>query len=646
MPTIVIGTAGHVDHGKSALVKALTGTDPDRLKEERARGITIDLGFAFLREHGTDLAFVDVPGHERFVRNMLAGAGGIDAVLLVVAADEGVRPQTREHFEICRLLALPAGIVAVTKSDLADAARREATHRELSALLAGSALQDAPRFDVSARTGEGLEPLRRALVALAGLPARLARPGLTRLPIDRVFSVKGFGTVVTGTLVSGRVADGDALVALPAGVPVRVRGVQTHGARVAEAEATARVAVNVVGADESVLLRGATLATAGALSVTRALDVRLECLSSAPPLRHGAVVRVHLGTGSTMARVRIAAVQPAGSQDWIPAASGDAEVAAAPGDVTLARLRLQQPLACARGDRLVVRGGTPFGTLAGGVVLDAEPRSPGLRRPGAIARFEALADPARATAVWLADAAGRGIGRADLVRRLGESAESAEQVVAGLVGRGEVLVAGGRAWMADTAARAERELLRRVAAYHAAHPAEAGVPSEALRTGLAQLATPDLVDAILEGARRGGLVRGADRVALAGHRVEESDAAVRLRHAVEAELRAGGLSPPDLIAIAQSARAATGDVDQALRRLARDGIAISAGDIWFHRDSLAGLKAKVRALAGTGPAQTAILDVASFKAMLGVTRKYAIPLLEWLDRERVTRRVGDRRVVL
>ena len=306
MRSIVIGTAGHIDHGKSALVRALTGTDPDRLKEEQARGITIDLGFAHVETGGVNLAFVDVPGHERFVKNMLAGAGGIDMVMLVVAADESVMPQTREHFQICRLLEVPAGLIVLTKADLADPDAMEITRLEVRELAAGSFLAEAPIVAVSSKTGSGLDELRRALAGAAAAVRERDREGPTRLPIDRVFSVKGFGTVVTGTLVSGAIREETELVVLPRDVTVKVRGVQVHGHAAAEAAAGNRVAVNLGGADVADLARGDTLCEPGAFEPTRRRDVVIDLLADSRPLRHGARVRFHHGTTELLGRVAIA----------------------------------------------------------------------------------------------------------------------------------------------------------------------------------------------------------------------------------------------------------------------------------------------------------------------------------------------------
>ncbi|HEX7020386.1 MAG TPA: selenocysteine-specific translation elongation factor, partial [Gemmatimonadaceae bacterium] len=362
--SIVIGTAGHIDHGKSTLVRALTGIDPDRLKEEKARGITTDIGFAHAQIGDAPVAFVDVPGHERFIKNMLAGVGGIDAVLLVVAADESVMPQTREHFDICRLLRIPAGVVAITKADLADAETLELTMLETRELVAGTFLDGAPIVPVSAATGSGIEALR---AAIAALPRRArADRGMVRMPIDRVFSMKGFGTVVTGTLVSGELHADEELVVAPDGRQVKVRGLQVHGAATPRVGPGHRVAANLGGVEVADVSRGQTLLSPGTLEPTRRFDATIERLASARPIKHGARVRFHHGTAEILGRVSFA---------------GDTDV----------RIRLEAPAILARGDRFILRAYSPPTTIAGGEVLDPHPPRAGVRTEAGRARFRRIA---------------------------------------------------------------------------------------------------------------------------------------------------------------------------------------------------------------------------------------------------------------
>jgi selenocysteine-specific elongation factor len=646
MTSVVIGTAGHIDHGKSALVKALTGTDPDRLKEEQERGITIDLGFAHLETPGVTLAFVDVPGHERFVRTMLAGAGGIDAVLLVIAADESVMPQTREHFDICRLLGIERGVIAITKSDLVDRDTAELVSLEVRELVAGSFLAEAPVIAVSARTRDGLPALTSALTAIAGAVPRLGREGVVRMPIDRAFTVKGFGSVVTGTLVSGRVAEGDELVVLPEERRVRVRGVQVHGRQAGHAAAPSRVALNLGSIELAHLMRGVTLATPDSLAVTRRIDLHLELLKSARPLRHGARVRLHHGTSEVLGRVSICATRRDPEDVWKRADAGELGVAVPPGGEAFARVRLERPAVLTRNDRIVLRAYSPPITIGGGGVLDPDPPGAGIRRVDALDRFLALKDPARWISVWLREAAGRGLDVGTLVRRGGLGPGAAKTALDELIAAGQASVRD-RVFDRSVAASVEHGIQQTLTRFHAEQPLEAGMPREALRDRVASRAAPELFDAVLAGLEARGVVRGTDRVSSSAHRPSFSPEDERLRDAVLNALRAGGLKPPDIAEVAAKASAPLAEVQTLVQRLVREKKLIKLDTLVMHPEALATLKQEVRALAGAGSRKSTVtVDVATFKERYGLSRKYAIPLLEWLDRERVTRREGERRVVI
>jgi selenocysteine-specific elongation factor len=641
MRSLVVGTAGHIDHGKSALVEALTGTHPDRLKEEQARGITIDLGFAHFMHGDASIALVDVPGHERFVRNMLAGAGGIDAVMLVVAADESVMPQTREHFDICRLLGVAHGLVAVTKCDLVDQAMLALVRAELREAVAGSFLDGAPVLAVSARTGAGIDALRDALAGLAGRAPRQARPGLTRLPVDRVFTVRGFGTVVTGTLVSGRVAEGETLEALPERRPVRVRGVQVHGQSAPDASAPRRVALNLGAVETGELSRGITLATPASLPVTLRADVRLELLSSVPSLAHGARVRVHHGTSEVPARVAIAAVRTSADGMWVRAEPGRAGVVLQPGGQAYARLRLEQPSVLTRGDRIVLRTYSPATTIGGGTVLDPEPPPGRLRRAAALERFRLLEEGRGAFRTWLVESGLLGLTLADMTRRGGLGRDEAEAVREAAATAGWAEVVGDRVFESSGVARMETELLAALVAFHEAQPRDVGFPREQLRQQVAPGAPPALFGAVVERLVAGERIAGTDRLRLSTHRPELtgalSAAAARILQLVEE----AGLAPPDQAALAAAAGLAPAELRDVVHALTRDGRLVRVDTLLFHVAALAGLKEDV---GGLGPGTT--VDVAFVKARYGLSRKYVIPLLEWLDRQRVTRRAGNARVVL
>jgi selenocysteine-specific elongation factor len=627
MRSIVVGTAGHIDHGKSSLVRALTGTDPDRLKEEKARGITIDLGFAHAKIGDVEIAFVDVPGHERFVKNMLAGVGGIDAVLLVIAADESVMPQTREHFAICRLLGIPAGLIALTKVDLVDADTLELARIDARELVAGSALEQAPIVAVSSKTGQGLDALRAELAMVAAaVPAR-AGAGLTRMPIDRVFSMRGFGTVVTGTLTSGTMAVDEELVLLPSDRRVKIRGVQVHGATQPSAGAGRRVAVNLGGVDVGDISRGETLTRSGAFEPTRRFDAVIDLLPDAKPLRHGARVRFHHGTAELLGRVALAA----GAE-------------APPGDRAWARLRLEGAAVLTRGDRFILRQYSPPMTIGGGVVIDPHPARSPIRNAAAAARFARLeGDAASAAMAFIEERRGAGLDIAAMARRVGVTPDHARAIAEKLAADGAVSIVGGDAFDATFLGRLEEKLLAAVAAYHAAQPLSEGLPREEARERVFSLSPVALFDAVLKRLVQTGKLAGRERLALPGRGVSLTPEEVRAQEALERVFREGGLAPPDLAGAASAAGVSGTVADRVTKLLVRQKTLVKVDTLFFHAASLERLKQEVRALKTAAGGR---VDVASFKDRYGISRKFAIPLLEWLDRERITRRSGDARIVL
>jgi selenocysteine-specific elongation factor len=640
---IVVGTAGHIDHGKSALVLALTGTDPDRLKEERARGITIDLGFAYLRDGDRTIAFVDVPGHERFVRNMLAGVGGIDAVLLIVAADESVMPQTREHFDICRLLHVPRGLVVMTKCDLADADTRAMVRADVAELVQGSFLERPPIVEVSARTGEGLEALKAHLRTLVDqVPAR-GVDGAARLPIDRVFSMKGFGTVVTGTLVAGNISVDDELALVPGDRTTRVRGLQVHGTPATHATAGQRVALNLTGVDKSDLDRGQVLAAPGTLQVSQLADAFVELLSTVQPLRHGARVRLHQGTVEVLARVSVIA-RPA---------DDDAPPEIAAGASGFVRLRLERPAALTRGDRFVLRAYSPAVTIGGGVILDpAAPRG-GVRLEATLERSARLLMPLTrerwssepdAHALFVAEAGGRGLAAGDLIARAGVRPADVSRARQVLVEAGQAIDTGTHLVAPRWRESGTEHVLAALAAHHASQTLSEGLPREELRERVLAGLAPSLVDLILADLERTGRIVGRERVALAGREVVLSAEETRVRDALDRVLRDSALMPPDQDRLVTLTSSPAEMVDRVLRLMVRHKRVVVVGGLPFHQQALDTLKGEVAALKQTGA--EAYVDIASFKSRYGLSRKFAIPLLEYLDRERVTRRVGERRLVL
>jgi selenocysteine-specific elongation factor len=636
MKPIVIGTAGHIDHGKSALVMALTGIDPDRLKEEKARGITIDLGFAHAEIGGYDVAFVDVPGHERFVKNMLAGVGGIDAVVLVIAADESVMPQTREHFAICRLLGVSAGIIVLTKADLVDREVLGLAKLDARELVAGSALEEAPILPVSSRTGEGLDALREAIAQVAARTPQRARDGAPRLPIDRVFSMRGFGTVVTGTLTAGTIEVDSDLVVLPAGRRVKVRGLQSHGVSHPSVSAGRRVAVNLGGVDVDEVQRGETLTTAGSLEATRRFDVVVHLLPDARPLRHGTRVRFHHGTVELLGRVALASPVDG---------DGAAIVELAPGRSAYARLRLEGAAVLTRDDQFILRSYSPSITIGGGRVIDPSPARTPIRTAAGALRFRRLdAGTSEAAMMFLDERGTTGLTIDQMARRIGLSIAATRRLAADLWAAKAAVLIGDLLFSELVVAGAATRLLAAVEQHHRTSPLSEGLPREEARTRVLGTGSPILFAHVLASLVNQGRVVARDRLAIPGRTPtltrEESDAQVVL----ERVFRDAGLAPPEAAAAAAAAGITQPVADRVMRLLVRQGVLVRLDALPFHRDALAGIKEDMARLKREGMA--AGVDVTTFKARYGISRKYAIPLLEWLDRERVTRRVGNARVIL
>jgi selenocysteine-specific elongation factor len=632
--TLVVGTAGHIDHGKSQLVRGLTGIDPDRLKEEQERGITIDLGFAHLvLADGTRVGFVDVPGHERFVRNMLAGVGGIDLVLLVIAADESVKPQTREHFDICRLLQIPRGLIVLTKTDLVDQDILDLVRLEVRDFVAGSFLESAPIIGVSVKTGQGLDSLKEALgTAGRELPARSAS-GLPRLPIDRAFSIKGFGTVVTGTLVSGSLREGQDVVLLPQGARARVRGLETHNQSTAVAAAGQRVAANLQGIDASAIERGNLLTESDALEPTHLLDVAIEYLpGAAGPLRDLARVGLHLMTSETSARVKLV---------------GTAVVP--PGGTGFAQLRAERALVALPGDRFIIRRHSPPMTVGGGSVLHNAPPKLRGRREEIRHRYEQLSDPVPAArlAVLIEESGAVGIDARTLRARTGLGPAECDRLLDESVRRGDVLAlpTTPRRFLAGAAAAAKRrEVLEILGEFHRREPLREGLPREEIRTRVFDDSHPDVFRALLQAMAEDGALRlDKDRVALTGHRVSLSPEEGGLIERLEGAYLEGGTNPPEMSDLAKSLGADPRRLENLLHLLLSRGrlTRIPDGKI-FHVQAIEDLKRRLWARRAQGDS----IDIAEFKDLSRTSRKNAIPLLEHFDQTRVTRRQGSLRVIL
>ena len=635
MKHVIVGTAGHIDHGKSALVRALTGTDPDRLKEEKERGITIGLGFAFLTDpERITLGFVDVPGHERFVKNMLAGAGGIDMVMLVVAADESVMPQTREHFEICRLLRVKKGVVVITKVDLVEPELREIAAMEMSELAKGSFLEEAQTIYVSSKTGTGIDELKRVLFDIAaGVDSRPA-DGLFRLPVDRVFTMKGFGAVVTGTLTSGSLAVDEEVEVLPRGTKARVRGLQVHGAAEDRALAGQRTAVNLQGIEMSEVVRGDTLARPGTLLPSLMLDAELEVLASSPtPVKDLARVHLHIGTAVAVARVRVL-----GNQGTV-----------APGTHALVQFRLETPVVAAALDRFIIRRYSPLETLGGGRVLDPSPPKHSVTSRDVVERLAALrsGDRVEACALFIATSGPRGLDGAVLARRLGIDDASLAKLVEVLLSNERVFRVSEKPLLflaPETAEQISAQILMELKSFQKANPLREGMPRGELREKATARARLEVFEWSLGRMVENGKLRAVkDWVATSDHRIELSSEEAEARSFLGDTFLKARYQPPALAEIASKNRRDLKLLQRIARLLTQEGTLVKVAEgMVFHRDALEELKQSVQQQKEKRPK----IDVAFFKDLAGVTRKHAIPLLEWLDREHVTRRVGSERVIL
>jgi selenocysteine-specific elongation factor len=632
MKSVIVGTAGHIDHGKTALVKALTGIDADRLEEEKRRGITIDLGFAHMELPGPGgemlrLGFVDVPGHERFVRNMLAGVGGIDLVLLVIAADESIKPQTREHLDILQLLGLHSGITVLTKSDAVDRDTLDVVRLEVEEFLRGTFLggPSSSIIAVSSLTGEGLDELKQALIHAVGVASARDAQALARLPIDRVFTMKGFGTVVTGTLVGGTIGKEQELEAFPGGRRVRVRGVQVHGKPADAAVAGERTALNLAGASTEDLSRGMTLATPATFVTTRRIDVKLRLLASAPrPLKDRARLHFHAHTMETVAQVVLY------NRKQI-----------VPGDEGFAQLRLPEAALLLPGDRFIMRQFSPVTTIGGGIVLDAAPI------PRAAARDPFLqtmvgGDPALILRARIARRQHEGISLSRLLAETGWNRNLIETRLSPAVLDRQVLRIGDR--FAETRAIEDLKLhlQRTLEQFHKNNPLVGGIGREELR---GQLKTSAEVFAAVTTAlaREKKLEIAGDLVRLAGRGVAMKDEEAESKKIIEDAFAAAGLKVPALREVMAGLKVDKGRAQKIVTLLLRDKTLIKISEeLVFHRGALEELRRQMAAYR----TNSSKIDVAQFKEMTGVSRKYAIPLLEYLDRERVTKRVGDAREIL
>ena len=597
MLNIIVGTAGHIDHGKTALVRALTGIDTDRLEEEKRRGISIELGFAHLDLGAGMLAgFVDVPGHERFIRNMLAGVGGIDLVLLVIAADESIKPQTREHFDICRLLGISSGIVVITKKDLVDPDILGLVRMEAEEFVAGSFLEGAHIAAVSAKTGEGLEELKSAIASAAKKVKAKDASRHLRLPVDRVFTMKGFGTVVTGTLISGTVKLEQELEAHPLKARLRVRGIQVHGAAVSEARAGQRTAINLAG-DVEKLSRGMMLTAAGLFEPAKVIDTKFTLLPSAKPLKPRAPVHLHAGTAEIVAEAR-------------PLADG------------FVRFVLREPLQLLPGDRFIVRMFSPVVTIGGGEVLDIAPP-----RRSSAERLRSLDVP------LIVKESACGMGMHELIARTGMTQREIETAGKDLIPVGQWFM--DREWFENRISRLRVALKE----FHKRSPLLAGMMREEFRTREIAAAPAVVLDAMIASAK--DIVAEGEMLRLRSHTLhlkQDEEAAIGK---IESAFQSAGLSVPSASEVLAKCGVDPARAKSLLQILYRGGkLKKISDDLTYHATAIDQLRSLLASHKGES------FGVPDFKEWTGISRKYAIPLLEFLDRERITRREGDKRLVL
>ena len=653
MKDVIVGTAGHIDHGKSSLVLALTGTDPDRLAEEKRRGITIDLGFAHLDlGDGVRVGFVDVPGHERFVRNMLAGASGIDLVMLVIAADESVKPQTREHFEICKLLGVRRGLIALTKRDLVDSDLLETVRLEVREFVTGSFLEGAPMVAVSVRTREGLGELRAELKRLSlEVEARpVDRP--FRLPIDRAFVIKGFGTVVTGTLVAGRIDQSDRggraekdteLELFPSRRRVRVRGIEVHNQPGREARAGQRTALNLAGIEAREISRGMVLVPPGLYEPTDRLDCALSLLGSARPLKNRSRVHLHSGTAETLAEVVLVEGR---------------EIK--PGERTYAQLRLAEPGLYLPGDRFILRQFSPVTTIGGGVVLDNQPPK---HRAGNRAAAELLAELEQGGLESRLELLVRESGEATLPRLTARTGWSQEEVLRRsrpLVEAGRLVAVGQLAALfvhAEYFNSVASGIVAALERFHAQNPLVPGLAKEDLRGRLGRISSGPgpaakaasvpsaaLFNAALQALTSQGRIEiEGEMVRLAGRGVRLSAEESAAKESISRAFEQAGLAVPAASEVLARLPLDRARAEKIFQILLREKILVKVSEgLVFHRSALERLREQL----ARRKSESDRIDVSGFKEMTGISRKYAIPLLEYLDRERVTRRLGDVRIIV
>ena len=629
MKQIVIGTAGHIDHGKTSLIKALTGIDCDRLKEEKERGITIELGFAHYR-FGDDLlvGIVDVPGHERFVKHMVAGAWGIDMVLFVIAADESVMPQTREHLDICELLGIKRGIVAVTKKDMVDDEMLELVREEIRDLVKGRFLDGAPIIPVSSTTGENIEALREEIKKVAGEVQERSKEGIFRLPVDRVFTIKGFGTIVTGTCISGYIRAGEETEIYPTGKRARVRNVQAYHEDAAEASAGQRVALNLQGVEKAEIERGTIIGRPGALMLVNRIDATFRYLKLPfKAIKNGTILRFHVATSQVEARLVLLDRN-----------------AVEPGEEVFAQFVFLEPVVVLPGDRYILRGSYSVQTLGGGSVLDILPRRHLKKSGDLVQTFTLLGQgtTAEKAEYHLSKGGYEGMPKETVAVLLGKEEKAIEPELAALVAGGKLKAIGRTLVHATYFSNYRTTLQKLLNDFHAKNPLKIGISKEELRTKLPKVEPVVFQLALDELAQAGELELEKDKVRLKSVPKSADNSVNELEERILKKLLHQGLTPPSMLELSGELGVKESNLRDVLEKLVYQGkVAKIKGDLYFHGRAIEELKKKVMDHLQKNKEMLPV----DFKAITNVSRKYMIPLLEYFDDTKLTIRVGDKRVL-
>ncbi len=633
MKQIILGTAGHIDHGKTTLIKTLTGVDLDRLKEEKARGITIQLGFTSLSlPSGQRLGIVDVPGHEKFVRNMVSGVGGIDIVLFTIAADEGIMPQTREHLDICQILKIKRGVIALTKTDLVDEEWLQLVKDEIKEFAKGSFLENASVIPLSSVTRQGIPSLLTTLDTLAKEVEERTSEGIFRLPIDRVFTMKGFGTVVTGTLISGTISIGDNVEILPEKIEARIRGIQVHNQQVEKANAGSRTAINLQGIDRDFLERGSILVPSKTLKPTSRIDIKIEHLSSSSkPLKNRSRIRFHSGTSEVLAQLILL------DKEELP-----------PGSSSLVQLKLEEPVVVLPRDRFVIRSYSPIFTIGGGEVLDAHPHKHKRLAPETLSQLNAIQGGSYKNniSLFVSDSGLAGLDLPQLISRMGKEPSQLSLLLNELI-KDKKLVLIDKDSQKVIATQKYEELksmlLEQIRNYHKKFPLKKGMIKEELKSKLPPFVDPRLFNSLLTDLLNSSSIKiEKDKLWLHQHKPTLKDDQKELKDRIAKIYLEGNLTPPSFKELIEQLSSNEKETKSIIDLLAADGTVVKVKEnLWFHRETLETLeKTLIQFIKKNGEITTP-----QFKDLTQASRKYTIPLMEYYDQLKITMRVGDKRVL-